>query len=334
MMRNPKRRLWGAAIAGLVLLAFFSSCAGEKARDAFSPSASVSDGAGQRENTLADGTKGDIAAPDEDTRDKTSERSPVDPGAEEGVIKLRKRGEEDGMAFSLTESEKERVETILSLHEADARKSDRIDPPHTGYELVTRKDGREDKLIFDVNWLLSVREREGEGAEQITLSDAEQEELSSLAKSLFGVGETGTIRGRENDDGAVTGTNERGRETGDPDQIGQRMRMNRRFDGEEEPFAVYLTDEEEARVRSILAAHRDELIVSASLEEPMFEYSVDWREETLSRFAGGDTSLHFWGSDRLLTVSGYGRGTCLCAELSEEEHATLLEIAEACFGKG
>lgn len=257
---------------------------------------------------------------------------PCDQEPEEDCWKVARRMEENEKeAFLLGESEAEALETLLKDAEADAIRSELISPTPFGYAFVTLKDGTEEKVIFDYNWRTVIRERGGEDEkEQLTLTLEGQKALADLVKSLFGEDEGEMAHGRESDEGAVIGQYDSGREYGDLYKVGKRMRISERTE-EEEAYAIFLTDDEESKVRAILEDHLDDLILTVGLDEPIMDYEINWQEEAYQDLAGGSTSLHFWKETKLLVISGYGLGSCLKAELTEEEHAALLSIADACF---
>lgn len=300
----------------LLLLCLFASCAEEALPESEEPVASA------------------ITEATEVTEVTETEETPApiscDAEPEEGCWKVIKRIN-DNDAFLLGESEAEALEALLKEAEADAIRSELISPTPFGYAFVTLKDGTEEKVIFDYNWRTVIRERGGEDEKkQLTLTLEGQRALADLVKSLFGEDEGEMAHGRESDEGAVIGQYDSGREYGDLYKVGKRMRISERTE-EEEAYAIFLTDDEESKVRAILEAHLDDLILTVGLDEPIMDYEITWQEEAYQDLAGGSTSLHFWKETKLLVISGYGLGSCLKAELTEEEQAVLLSIADACF---
>lgn len=297
----------------LLLLCLFASCAEETLPESEEPVASAITEATEVTET-----------------EEAPSPIPCDQEPEEGCWKVIKRIN-DNDAFLLGESEAEALETLLKEAEADAIRSELISPTPFGYAFVTLKDGMEEKVIFDYNWRTVIRERGGEDEkEQLTLTLEGHKALADLVKSLFGEDEGEMAHGRESDEGAVIGQYDSGREYGDLYKVGKRMRISERTE-EEEAYAIFLTDDEESKVRAILEDHLDDLILMVGLETPIMDYEINWQEEAYQDLAGGSASLHFWKETKLLVISGYGLGSCLRAELTEEEHAALLSIADACF---
>lgn len=297
----------------LLLLCLFASCAEETLPESEEPV----------ESAITEATE--VTETEE-----TPAPIPCDQEPEEGCWKVIKRIN-DNDAFLLGESEAEALEALLKEAEADAIRSELISPTPFGYAFVTLKDGTEEKVIFDYNWRTVIRERGGEDEkEQLTLTLEGQKALADLVKSLFGEDEGEMAHDRESDEGAVIGQCDSGREYGDLYKVGKRMRISERTE-EEEAYAIFLTDDEESKVRAILEAHLDDLILMVGLETPIMDYEITWQEEAYQDLAGGSASLHFWKETKLLVISGYGLGSCLRAELTEEEQAVLLSIADACF---
>ena len=308
------KKCFGVCI--LLLLCLFASCAEETLPESEEPVASA----------ITEATEVTEVTETEEAPSPV----PCDQEPEEGCWKVIKRIN-DNDAFLLGESEAEALEALLKEAEADAIRSELISPTPFGYAFVTLKDGTEEKVIFDYNWRTVIRERGGEDEkEQLTLTLEGQKALADLVKSLFGEDEGEMAHGRESDEGAVIGQYDSGREYGDLYKVGKRMRISERTE-EEEAYAIFLTDDEESKVRAILEDHLDDLILMVGLETPIMDYEINWQEEVYQDLAGGSASLHFWKETKLLVISGYGLGSCLKAELTEEEQAVLLSIADACF---